>query len=126
MFSTPSKNEHSAPTIKQLYTSYISLCEREKLLHPLSSVEFRDVVSGLETLSLVSGVDGRNGSLALPTTPSRTPSRKGKGGFGVIGAGDERRLASAVSVKELEAAFDGKGGELLRDLLKGDALVWRS
>ncbi|KAK3677776.1 AAA ATPase [Recurvomyces mirabilis] len=123
MLSTPSKHNPSAPTVKQLYTSYIGLCDREKLLHPLSSVEFRDVVSGLETLSLVSAVDGRSGSLALPITPSRTPSRKGKGGFGVVGAGDEKRIASAVGVKELEASLEGKGGELLRDLLRGDSLA---
>ncbi|KAK4561179.1 AAA ATPase [Recurvomyces mirabilis] len=123
IFSTPSKHNHSAPTIKQLYTSYISLCDREKLLHPLSSVEFRDVVSGLETLSLVSGVDGKSGTLALPITPSRTPSRKGKAGFAGIGTGDEKRVASAVGIKELESSLEGKGGELLRELLRGDALV---
>jgi len=95
MFATPSKNgTFTAPTVKQLFEAYSGLCKRENLLHPLSSVEFRDVVSGLETLSLVSAVDGKNGSFALPITPSRTPSRRGKGGFGTAAVGDERRSAS--------------------------------
>ncbi|KAK5107958.1 hypothetical protein LTR62_000503 [Meristemomyces frigidus] len=123
IFATPCKHNHSAPTIKQIYSAYTTLCEREKLLHALSSVEFRDVVSGLETLSLVSDVDGKSGSLALPITPSRTPSRKGKGGFGAAVMGDERRVASVVGVKELERALEGKGGELLRDLLHGGVVM---
>ena len=81
-------------------------------------MEFRDVVSGLETLSLVSGVEGKNGSFT-PITPSKTPSRKGKGGFGGMGSGDERRVASAVDKKELMGALQGAGGELLREILEG-------
>jgi len=118
IFSTPSKHNKSAPSIKQLFEAYSALCKRENLLHPLSSVEFRDVVSGLETLSLVSGVEGKNGSFT-PITPSKTPSRKGKGGFGGMGSGDERRVASAVDKKELMGALQGAGGELLREILEG-------
>lgn len=118
IFSTPSKHNKSAPSIKQLFEAYSALCKRENLLQPLSSVEFRDVVSGLETLSLVSGVDGKNGSFT-PITPSKTPSRKGKGGFGGMVSGDERRVASAVDKKELMGALQGAGGELLREILEG-------
>jgi len=129
VFATPSKhhNNGTAPTVKQLYETYANLCKRENLLHPLSSVEFRDVVSGLETLSLVSAADGKNGSFVLPVTPSRTPSRRGRGGFGgmaaSVGRGDERRVASAVGLKELDAVLEGAGGELLREILEGGGLA---
>lgn len=123
VFATPSKStNNTAPSVKQLFEAYSSLCKRENLLHPLSSVEFRDVVSGLETLSLVAAVDGKNGSFAIPGTPSRTPSRKGKGGFGNVSLGDERRVASSVAMKELSAVLEGPGGELLREILEADGL----
>jgi cell division control protein 6 len=120
MFSTPSKHNTTAPTIKQVFDAYCNLCKRENLLHPLSGVEFRDVVSGLETMSLLSAVDSKNGSFVIPITPSRTPSRKNKGGFGTATVGDDRRVASVVSQKELSAALDGAGGELLREILEGE------
>ena len=125
MFSTPSKHSHNtaAPTIKQLYDAYTTICNREKLLHPLTSVEFRDVVSGLETLSLVQPVDGKNGSFVAPITPSKTPSRRGKGGFGLAATGDERRVSSGVGYKELSGALEGAGGELLKEILEGDGLM---
>lgn len=125
MFSTPSKSNHTAPTVKQLFEAYSSLCKRDKLLHALTSLEFRDVVSGLETLSLLTGVDGKNGSFAVPSTPSRTPSRRGRGGgFGTtMAVGDERRMASTVGMKELSASLEGAGGELLKDILRGDGLL---
>lgn len=123
MFATPSKHSSTAPSVKQLFEAYSNLCKREKLLHPLTSVEFRDVVSGLETLSLMSAVDGKNGSFAVPITPSKTPSRRGKGGFGRAAVGDERRVASAVGYKELSVALEGAGGELLREILEGGRLL---
>jgi cell division control protein 6 len=122
MFATPSKTHNAAPTIKQLFEAYSNLCKREKLLHPLTSVEFRDVVSGLETLSLVSAVDGKNGSFVLPITPSKTPGRRGKG-FGLAAVGDERRVASSVGYKELEAALEGAGAGILKEMLEGDRLL---
>lgn len=122
MFATPSKYNTTAPSIKQLFEAYCSLCKRENLFHPLSSVEFRDVVSGLETLSLVSAVDGKNGSFAVPVTPSRTPGRKPKNGFGSVPVGDDRRVASSVAMKELSAVLEGPGGDLLREILEGDGL----
>jgi cell division control protein 6 len=123
MTSTPSKSNTSAPSVKQLFEAYSGLCKRENLFHALSSVEFRDVVSGLETLSLVSAVDGKTGSFVLPVTPGRTPGRPKKDGFGGAAIGDEsRRVASAVGIKELEAVLEGPGGEMLRVMLEGDGL----
>ncbi|KAK4985423.1 AAA ATPase [Elasticomyces elasticus] len=119
IFATPSKHANTAPSIKQLFEAYGGLCGQEKLLHPLTSTEFRDVVSGLETLSLISATEGKYGSLAVPLTPSKTPSRKGKGGFAMI-IGDERRVASCVGQKELLSALDGPGSEILKDMIWGD------
>lgn len=57
IFATPSKTSTSAhnfaPTIRALYAAYCMLCKRENALHPLTSTEFADVISGLETLGLV-------------------------------------------------------------------------
>lgn len=122
IMATPSKVNRTAPSIKQLFEAYIGLCQRGNLFAALSNMEFRDVVSGLETLSLVSAVDGKMGSFA-PVTPSRTPSRKGKGGFGGAVRGDDRRVASAVGMKELHAALEGPGGDLLREMLEGNGLT---
>ncbi|KAK0932570.1 AAA ATPase [Friedmanniomyces endolithicus] len=130
IFATPSKNHKEsavAPSIKQLFEAYASLCKREKLLHPLSAGEFRDVVEGLETLSLVvSDAGGKNGSLGMPLTPSRTPSRKGKGAFGTAagGVGDERRVASSVGWGELRGCVEGgAGGEILREIMEGGGFL---
>lgn len=122
LLATPSKTNKTAPSIKQLFEAYSGLCKRENLFAPLSSMEFRDVVSGLETLSLVSGVDGKNGSFT-PVTPSKTPSRRGKGGFAGAVSGDDRRVASSVGMKELHAALEGPGGDLLREMLEGNGLA---
>ncbi len=123
MFATPSKNNSTAPSVKQLFDAYSSLCKQESLLHALTNTEFRDVVSGLETLGLLSPADGKGGSFAVPSTPSRTPGRRGKGGFGTAVVSDERRVAGVVSRKELLNSLEGSGGELLRDLLEGDRLL---
>ncbi|KAJ9626454.1 AAA ATPase [Taxawa tesnikishii (nom. ined.)] len=124
MTATPSKTANAAPTVKQLFEAYTLLCKRENLLHPLTSVEFRDVVAGLETLSLVSPVEGRNGSFAVPITPTKTPGRKARAGFAVGAApGDERRLASCVGFKELADGLQGPGSEILKEILEGDALL---
>ena len=79
-------------------------------------------MSGLEALSLVSAVDGKNGSFAVPVTPSRTPGRKPKA-FGGVPVGDDRRVASSVSVKELNAVLEGPGGDLLREILEGGEVL---
>lgn len=122
IMATPSKVNRTAPSIKQLFEAYSGLCKREYLFTSLSNLEFRDVVSGLEALSLVSDVDGKNGSFA-PVTPSKTPSRRGKGGFAGAGRADDRRVASAVGIKELHAALEGPGGDLLKTMLEGNGLA---
>lgn len=123
VFATPSKTENSAPSVKQLFEAYTKLCKRDHVFHPLSSIEFRDVVSGLETLSLLTTVDGKKGSFANPMTPSRTPGRPKKSGFAGERVGDERRVASAVGMKELNASLEGPGGELLREMLEDGVLA---
>ncbi|KAI1477682.1 hypothetical protein K445DRAFT_321981 [Daldinia sp. EC12] len=118
--TTPSKSQTIAPSIKRLYETYNILCTRESVLHPLSSSEFREVVGSLETLSLVSAVDGKTGSLAMLQTPSK---RGKKGGFASgIGLADEKKVASCVGEKELELAVEGLGVDILKSILSGEAL----
>ncbi|KAI1186474.1 cell division control protein [Nemania serpens] len=117
---SPSKSRTAAPTIKLLYETYCLLCTRDSLLHPLSGSEFREVVGSLETLSLVSEVDGKTGSLAVLQTPSKRAKR---GGFAVgVGLADERKVASCVGEKELEQAIEGLGADILKSILSGEAL----
>lgn len=118
--STPSKSHPTAPSIKELYATYCILCTRDAILHPLTSTEFRDVVGGLETLSLISAVDGRNGSfVGLGSATKR--GRKGPFGSGV-GAGDEKRVGSCVAEKEVAAAVEGLGAGILKSILSGEGL----
>ncbi|KAG9598747.1 cell division control protein, partial [Aureobasidium melanogenum] len=121
---TPSKHANTAPTIKQLYEAYCTLCSRENLLHALTSIEFRDVVSGLETLSLVSAVEAKGASsFSMPLTPSRTPSRKSKSGFTGAAMGDDRRMAACVGHAELISALKGPGSDILKEMIEGDGIV---
>ncbi|KAI1400506.1 cell division control protein Cdc6 [Hypoxylon fuscum] len=120
VLSTPSKSQTMAPSIKLLYDTYSVLCTRDSVLHPLSSSEFREVMGSLETLSLVSAVDGKTGSLAMLQTPSKRGKR---GGFGTgVGLADEKRVASCVGEKELEQAVEGLGADILKSILSGEAL----
>ncbi|KAK0748160.1 P-loop containing nucleoside triphosphate hydrolase protein [Apiosordaria backusii] len=135
--STPSKNQPSAPTVKNLFESYTHLCKTDSVLHPLSSSEFREVISSLETLSLIAEVDGKTGSLSFngSVTPgglARTPSRGGRKKKDVFGMGDmrgglmadERRVASCVGFREMEGVVegDGKGAGILGRILGGEGL----
>ncbi|KAI0164683.1 cell division control protein [Xylariaceae sp. FL1272] len=118
--SSPSKAQAVAPTVKALYETYNVLCTRDSVLHPLSGSEFREVVSSLETLSLIAEVNGKTGSLAMLQTPSR---RGKKSGFGSgAGLADEKKVASCVGEKELEQAVDGLGADILRSILSGEGL----
>lgn len=120
VLGTPSKSCTTAPTIKVLYDTYCKLCTEESMLHPLSSSEFREVMGSLETLSLVSAVDGRTGSFTITQTPSKRGSR---GGFGKsAGLADEKRVASCVGEKEMEQAIEGIGSGILQSILTGEAL----
>jgi cell division control protein 6 len=116
--STPSKTRTTAPTIKALYDVYCMLCKRDSILHPLTSTEFRDVVGSLETLSLISAVDGKNGSFVAMGTPSK---RARKFGYRV-GVGDEKRVACCVSEKEVAQAVEGLGAGILKSILCGEGL----
>lgn len=109
------KKTSAAPTIRALGHAYAVLCKRDNILHALSSGEFRDILSTLETSSLVAAVDGKSGSLAAPATPSK----RGRGAFGGASA-DERRFSACVGVKDLEVAAEGVGGQILRGILYGD------
>jgi len=119
-----------APTIRALYEAYTSLCTRDNVLHALSSTEFRDVVSNLETMSLVAAaVDG------TPKTGSRAGAGAGAGLFASSltgtprsggGSGrkknvavpvDERRIKAMVGVKDLVVAVEGVGRGVLRGML---------
>ncbi|CAK7270644.1 AAA ATPase [Sporothrix epigloea] len=130
----------AAPTIKKLYDTYNVMCKRDAVLHPLSSSEFREVVGSLETLSLVTAVDGRTGSFSfLQSGPGSGSGRRGRrpggaasnsmlgggsgGGTGVTGvAGDEKRVASCLGEKELRQSLEGAGADILLSILSGEAL----
>ncbi|KAI1132454.1 P-loop containing nucleoside triphosphate hydrolase protein [Nemania abortiva] len=117
---SPSKTRTAAPTVKLLYETYSLLCTRDSVLHPLSGSEFREVIGSLETLSLVSEVDGKTGSLAMLQTPSKRAKR---GGLAVgVGLVDERRVASCVGERELGQAIEGLGADILKSILSGEAL----
>ncbi|KAI8632199.1 cell division control protein [Xylariaceae sp. FL1651] len=120
VLSTPSKAQTAAPTIKLLYETYSLLCTRDSVLHPLSGSEFREVIGSLETLSLVSEVDGKTGSLAMLQTPSKRGKRAGF--TAGVGLADEKKIASCVGEKELEQATDGLGADILKSILSGEAL----
>ena len=141
--STPSKRQppppQSPPTIRSLYTQYTTLCTRSSsALQPLSSTEFADVVTGLETMGLVvfaegSKSRGNNSATTTPTTTVRggrfvdrfqlTPlSCKSKrtamssGGSGK----EERRLVACVGRKDVEGSLgEGVAGESLRGFFEG-------
>lgn len=118
ILATPTKPRVTAPTVKTLFDTYSILCTRDSVLHPLSSSEFREVIGSLETLSLVTAVDGKKGSFAVLETPSK---RGRKSTFG-NGNGDEKRVASCVGEKEIEQAVEGLGVDILRSILSGEAL----
>lgn len=118
VMATPSKSNNVAPTIKALYDVYCTLCTQDSILHPLTSTEFRDVVGSLETLSLISAVDGRNGSFVGSNTPSRKARKFGSG----IGTGDEKRVGSCVGEKEVAQAVEGLGAGILKSILNGEGL----
>ncbi|PBP27211.1 cell division control protein Cdc6 [Diplocarpon rosae] len=117
VMATPSKSRNAAPTIKALYDVYCKLCTQDSILHPLSSTEFRDVMGSLETLSLVSAVDGRNGSFV-----GLTGQRKARKFGGGVGVGDEKRVGSCVGEKEVAQAVEGLGAGILKSILSGDGL----
>lgn len=118
IMATPSKSNNAAPTVKALYETYTMICRHDSLLQPLTSTEFRDVIGSLETLSLISAIDGKNGSFAGVGTPSK---RGRKSVFGATLA-DERRIGSCVGEMEVSRAVEGLGGGILKTILNGEGL----
>jgi cell division control protein 6 len=128
IFNTPSKSpSRAAPSAKRLFDTYVTLCRADNALPPLSSTEFRDVLSSLDTMGLISEVQGRGGRVTNGSSLLRTPS---KSGFGtgspstpsrMGGIGDERGLACLVSEKEMGEHIEsgGAGIEILRGMLRG-------
>ncbi|KAL8737473.1 MAG: hypothetical protein Q9181_001633 [Wetmoreana brouardii] len=107
VLDTPSKSSTSSlPSIRDWYDAYASLCKRDNALHPLTAIEFYDVVGGLETLGLVG--EGDKGGLA-----TRTPKKQAR-------KREDRRMSGWVSEKELETCLEGAGGAILRELLASD------
>ena len=115
VLSTPSRSHTTSPTLKELFEAYTALCKRENTLHPLTSTEFRDIIASLESLSLISAVQGKAGSL---DAGAATPSRRGRGKAfpGVVV--EERRVASVVAEKELADSLAGPGAAILRGILE--------
>lgn len=118
LLATPSKSRNAAPTVKALYDVYCMLCTRDSILHPLTSTEFRDVIGSLETLSLISAVDGKNGSFVGLSTPSKRARKFGSG----AGVGDEKRVGSCVGEREVAQAVEGLGAGILKSILSGEGL----
>ncbi|KAF2671468.1 cell division control protein Cdc6, partial [Microthyrium microscopicum] len=123
MPQTPSKKT-LAPTLRALFTAYAKLCKHDNVIAPLTACEFRDVLVGLETLSLVSWVDGKTGSLGAAagvSTPSRRGRGKATGGMDSEGM-ENQKIASTIGVKELKASLNGAGSDILLALMDGYAL----
>jgi len=114
---TPSKGETLSPSVKRLFNIYSRLCTYDSVLHPLSSSEFREVIGSLETLGLITPVDGKTGDLVF----SQTPSKKRRNGFPT--AGEEKRVASCVAEDEVEQMAEGFGAGILKTILHGDGLL---
>lgn len=108
ILDTPSKSPaRRCPTVHNLYETYCLLCKRDNALHPLTAVEFCDVVGGLESLGLIGEGDAKG---IGRSTPGKKSGRR-----------EDRKVSSWVSEKEFECCLDGAGGAILRGLLESDA-----
>ncbi|KAL5382585.1 hypothetical protein DPSP01_006422 [Paraphaeosphaeria sporulosa] len=114
VFDSSSKAHSTAPTVKELFETYTAMCKSEQKLHPLTSTEFRDIVGGLETLSLISAVEGKAGSLVA----ANAPSSKCKLGFGGAST-EDRSIASCLDATELLGGLVGPAGDILKGILGG-------
>ncbi|EAW11845.1 AAA family ATPase CDC6 [Aspergillus clavatus NRRL 1] len=124
IFGTTSKSKISAPTIKQVFDTYCTLCRADNILHPLTATEFKDVISNLETLGLVGEFQGRGrgGTVAGGSDIRRTPSKSMGGPMTPRKGMDEQGLVCFVSQKEIESQIDGPGEGILKRLLMGQGL----
>ncbi|KAJ5449908.1 uncharacterized protein N7458_006357 [Penicillium daleae] len=124
VLSTPSKSRCSAPTVKQAFDTYCTLCRNDNILHPLTSTEFKDVLSNLETMGLVGEYQGRGrgGTVAGGSDVRRTPSKSGNVISTPHKGMDEQGLLCFVSQSEIEGQIAGPGEGILRRLLRGEGL----
>lgn len=124
VLSTPSKSRCSAPTVKQAFDTYCTLCRNDNILHPLTSTEFKDVLSNLETMGLVGEYQGRGrgGTVAGGSDIRRTPSKSGNVISTPHKGMDEQGLLCFVSQSEIEGQIAGPGEGILRRLLRGEGL----
>ncbi|KAJ5082130.1 hypothetical protein N7532_011173 [Penicillium argentinense] len=122
--STPSKSRSGAPTVKQAFDTYCILCRNDNILHPLTSTEFKDVLSNLETMGLVGDYQGRGrgGTVAGGSDVRRTPSKSGNVMSTPHKSMDEQGLLCFVSQSEIEGQIAGPGEGILRRLLRGEGL----
>lgn len=122
--STPSKSRSSAPTVKQAFDTYCTLCRNDNILHPLTATEFKDVLGNLETMGLVGEYQGRGrgGTLAGGSDVRRTPSKSGNVISTPHKGMDEQGLVCFVSQSEIESQIVGPGEGILRRLLRGEGL----
>ncbi|KAL2860874.1 AAA family ATPase CDC6 [Aspergillus lucknowensis] len=119
---TPTKSKNSAPTVKQIFETYCTLCRTDNILHPLTSTEFKDVLGSLETLGLVGEYQsrGRGGTVSGGSDLRRTPSKSNGGSLNK--ALDEQSLVCFVSQKEIERQITGPGEGILMRLFSGEGL----
>ncbi|KAI2791421.1 hypothetical protein POX_c04281 [Penicillium oxalicum] len=124
IMSTPSRSRGSAPTVKQAFDTYCALCRNDNILHPLTSTEFKDVLSNLETMGLVGEYQGRGqgGTLGGGSGVRRTPSKSGNIVSTPHRGMDEQGLVCFVSQSEIESQIAGPGEGILRRLLRGEGL----
>ncbi|KAF3392337.1 Cell division control protein 18 [Talaromyces pinophilus] len=124
IYATPSKSRVNAPTVRELFDTYCSLCRSDNVLHPLTATEFKDVVGSLETLGLVGEFQGRGrgGTIAGGSGIMRTPSKSGSSSSTPSKGSDEKGLACFVSEKEILNQISGPGEGILKALLAGDCL----
>ncbi|KAJ5743915.1 hypothetical protein N7533_008785 [Penicillium manginii] len=122
--STPSKSRSGAPTVKQAFDTYCTLCRNDNILHPLTSTEFKDVLGNLETMGLVGDYQGRGrgGTLGAGSDVRRTPSKSGSVMSTPHKGMDEQGILCFVSQSEIEGQIAGPGEGILRRLLRGDGL----
>ncbi|KHJ36063.1 putative cell division control protein cdc6 [Erysiphe necator] len=114
-FFTPSKSKEVTLTVKSLYQVYCMLCKRDQILHPLSNIEFKDLIGSLESLSLVSLTGsssvGQNAKIGR-ACKFRTGSR----------AFDEKGINSCVGEADVAKAIEGLGSSILKTILAGEGL----
>ena len=89
--SLSSSLDRGSPTIRALLSTYAKLCRRDGLLQPLSNTEFRDVITSLETLSLVMPIDRGTSTSTSSSSSSLFTSSSANNACSSRGAGGPRR-----------------------------------